>query len=114
MEVVMSAKDLARKECVPCKGGVPALESEDIRKLADQVDGWKVVENHHIEKTYKFDDFAQALEFVNKVGAIAEDQDHHPEIWFTWGKARVTIHTHAVDGLTENDFILAAKIDESA
>jgi len=110
----MSAKDLARMECVPCKGGVPALESDEIGRLADQVEGWRVVDNHHIEKTYKFDDFAQALEFVNKVGAIAEDQDHHPEIWFTWGKVRVSVHTHAVDGLTENDFILAAKIDESA
>ncbi len=103
---------LARKECVPCKGGVPPLSGEELEQLKEQVDGWDVVEEHHISKTYKFPNFVKALAFVNKVGEIAEEQGHHPDIFLTWGKARIKTWTHKIDGLTESDFILAAKIDE--
>ncbi len=103
---------LARKECVPCKGGVPPLKGEELEQLKEQVDGWNVIEEHHIFKTYKFPDFVKALAFVNKVGDIVEEQGHHPDIFLTWGKASIKTWTHKIDGLTESDFILAAKIDE--
>ncbi len=103
---------LSRKECVPCKGGVPPLKGEELEKLKEQVDGWDVIEEHHISKTYKFPNFVKALAFVNKVGGIAEEQGHHPDIFLTWGKASIKTWTHKIVGLTESDFILAAKIDE--
>ncbi len=103
---------LARKECVPCKGGIPPLKGDELNRLSEQVEGWDVIEEHHLSKTYKFPNFVKALEFVNKVGSIAEQQGHHPNIFLTWGKARIEIWTHKIDGLTESDFILAAKIDE--
>ncbi len=103
---------LARKECVPCKGGVPPLKGDELNRLSEQVEGWDVIEEHHLSKTYKFPNFVKALEFVNKVGSIAEQQGHHPNIFLTWGKARIETWTHKIDGLTESDFILAAKIDE--
>ncbi|MBI2149297.1 MAG: 4a-hydroxytetrahydrobiopterin dehydratase [Acidobacteria bacterium] len=104
---------LAEKTCVPCRGGVPPLTAGQIVPLAAQVDNWSVVENHHIEKQFKFPDFKNALVFVNKVGAIAEEQGHHPDIYLAWGKAGIKIWTHKINGLTESDFILAAKIDQS-
>ena len=103
---------LSEKECVPCKGGVPPLKGKELDQLKEQVDGWDVIEEHHIMKTYKFSNFVKALDFVNKVGEIAEEQGHHPDIYLTWGKARIKICTHKINGLTESDFILAAKIDE--
>jgi 4a-hydroxytetrahydrobiopterin dehydratase len=103
---------LSKKECVPCKGGVPPLNGEELERLERQVDRWDVVEEHHITKTYKFSNFVKALAFVNRVGDIAEAQGHHPDIFLTWGKVRITMCTHKIDGLTESDFILAAKIDE--
>jgi len=103
--------DLASKNCVPCKGGVPPLAGAELEGLRKQVPGWEVVNGHHLTRSFKFPDFAQALAFVNKVGAIAEEQGHHPDMFFTWGKADVTTWTHKIDGLTESDFILAAKID---
>ncbi len=103
---------LSKKECVPCKGGVPPLKGEELEKLEKQVDGWDVVEEHHITKTYKFSDFVKVLAFVNRVGDVAEEQGHHPDIYLTWGKVRITMCTHKIDGLTESDFILAARIDE--
>jgi 4a-hydroxytetrahydrobiopterin dehydratase len=103
--------DLASKQCIPCRGGVPPLESGKINELHGQLDpGWKVIDDHHLSREYRFDDFAQALAFVNRVGEIAEREGHHPDIYFTWGKARIDIWTHKIDGLTESDFILAAKI----
>jgi len=102
---------LADKKCVPCQGGVPALKGEAIRGLLHQLEGWTVIEEHHLLKTYNFPDFAKALEFVNRVGALADQQGHHPWIHFTWGKVRILIWTHKIDGLTESDFVLAAKID---
>jgi len=104
--------DLASKTCVPCRGNVPPLAGRDLEALASQVPGWKVVDGHHISREFKFPDFVQALAFVNKVGAIAEEQGHHPDILLSWGKANVTTWTHKINGLTESDFILAAKIDK--
>jgi 4a-hydroxytetrahydrobiopterin dehydratase len=103
--------ELASKTCTPCRGGVPPLAGEELEALAGQVPQWKVVDGHHIVRAFKFSDFAQALAFVNKVGAIAEEQGHHPDILLSWGKAEVTTWTHSINGLTESDFILAAKID---
>ena len=104
----------AEKTCVPCRGGVPPLTAEETRPLQAQVKDWSVVNDHHIERQFKFKDFKTALDFVNKVGAIAEEQGHHPDIFLAWGKVEVRIWTHKIDGLTESDFILAAKIDRAA
>ena len=104
--------ELANKTCVPCRGGVPALKGKELANLHAQLPGWEVVEEHHLLRTYMFPDFRQALDFVNRVGAIAEQQGHHPDIFLAWGKVEVKIWTHKIDGLTESDFILAAKIDQ--
>ena len=104
--------ELVSKTCVPCRGGVPPLKGEELASLQKQVDGWSVVEEHHITKTFKFRDFREALKFVNRVGELAEEQGHHPDIFLAWGKAGITLWTHAIDGLTESDFIMAAKMDQ--
>jgi 4a-hydroxytetrahydrobiopterin dehydratase len=103
--------ELASKNCVPCRGGVPPLKGAELAALAEEVPEWRVVNEHHINRTYAFPDFKTALAFVNRVGAIAEQEGHHPDILLTWGKAEITSYTHKIDGLTESDFILAAKID---
>ena len=105
---------LAEKECVPCKGGVPPLKGEQLERYRAQVPEWKVVNEHHLERAFKFPDFKSALAFTNRVGNLAEEQGHHPDIFLAWGKVSVTIWTHKIDGLTESDFILAAKIDRLA
>ena len=102
---------LAQKKCVPCEGGVSPLKGDGLKQLHNQVQGWEVVDEHHLEKTYTFKNFKEALAFTNKVGAIAEEEGHHPDIYLAWGKVKITIWTHKIDGLTESDFILAAKID---
>ena len=103
---------LADETCEPCRGGVPALKGAELEELARTLGGgWRVVEEHHLEKEFTFPDFAQGLAFTNRVGAIAEAQGHHPDIYLSWGKVRITIWTHKVDGLTRADFVLAAKID---
>jgi 4a-hydroxytetrahydrobiopterin dehydratase len=103
---------LAAKECIPCKGDVPALKGSELKDLAAQLrHGWSVVEEHHLEKQFTFPDFRQALAFTNQIGAVAEAQGHHPDIMLGWGKVGVTIWTHKIEGLTESDFILAAKIE---
>ena len=104
--------ELASKTCVPCRGGMPPLKDQELAALQKQVDGWSVVQEHHITKAYKFPDFRKALEFVNRIGEIAEQQGHHPDIYLAWGEVEVEIWTHKIDGLTESDFILAAKIDQ--
>lgn len=104
-------ENLAEMKCVPCRGGVPALKGEELAELHKLVPQWRVVNAHHIQREFKFPDFKQALEFVNGVGAIAEEEGHHPDIFLAWGKAEITLWTHKVDGLTLSDFILAAKID---
>ena len=103
--------DLAAQNCVPCKGGVPPLKGAALEALGAQAPGWKIFNEHHLEKTYTFPDFAQALAYVNKVGAMAEEQGHHPDLLLAWGKVVVTTWTHKIDGLTESDFVLAAKCD---
>jgi 4a-hydroxytetrahydrobiopterin dehydratase len=104
--------ELSSRQCVPCRGGVPPLQSDEIAPLLKQLNGWEVVNEHHLKKSYRFSDFRESLSFVNRVGEIAEQQGHHPGICFGWGQAEITIWTHKIDGLTESDFILAAKIDE--
>jgi len=104
--------ELASKQCVPCMGGVPPLEGPEITRLLGLLgNGWKVVGNHHLEKQYDFPDFRMALDFTNRVGEVAEGQGHHPDIYLAWGKVVLTIWTHKIDGLTESDFIFAAKAD---
>lgn len=105
---------LVARHCVPCRGGVPPLEPAKISELLEQLDGWAVEEGHHLSKTFKLPDFAQALALVNKIGALAEEEGHHPDLYLSWGAVRVAIWTHKIDGLTESDFILAAKIDQLA
>ncbi|HXZ82037.1 MAG TPA: 4a-hydroxytetrahydrobiopterin dehydratase [Terriglobales bacterium] len=104
--------ELAAKSCVPCRGGVPPLAGEELNKLHKQVSQWQVVEGHHLKRAFTFPDFRQALDFTNRVGEIAEREGHHPDICLSWGKAEITIWTHKINGLTESDFILAAKIDQ--
>ena len=103
--------DLAEMACVPCRGGVPPLEGEALDAIASQVADWSVVDGHHIEREFGFPDFLEALAFTNEVGALAEAEGHHPDIYLAWGKVGIKIWTHKIDGLTESDFVLAAKID---
>ena len=105
--------DLADQRCVPCRGGVPSLDAEAIAPLLAQLRDWTVIENHHLAKRYPLPDFARALELVNRIGAIAEEQGHHPDLYLAWGKVEVRIWTHKIDGLTESDFVLAAKCDRA-
>jgi 4a-hydroxytetrahydrobiopterin dehydratase len=103
---------LADKECVPCKGGAAPLKGPALEKLAQQLGtGWQVIGEHHLEREFKFKDFREALSFTNRVGELAEAQGHHPDIFLTWGKVKLTLWTHKVDGLTESDFVFAAKAD---
>jgi 4a-hydroxytetrahydrobiopterin dehydratase len=105
--------ELAAMECIPCRGGVPPLQGKELEQLQERLQGdWEVVNEHHLTKEYSFPDFRQALDFTNKVGELAEQQGHHPDIQLSWGKVGVTIWTHKIDGLTESDFVLAAKIDQ--
>lgn len=104
-------EDLADKACVPCRGGVPPLKGAELAALAARLPDWRVVDEHHLTRDFKFKNFTGVLEFVNRVGAVAEDQNHHPDILLAWGRARVDIWTHKIDGLTESDFIFAAKVN---
>jgi len=103
--------ELANRNCVPCRGDTPPLKGEELEGLRRQVPGWEVVEEHHLRRTFKFKNFREALGFVNRVGELAEEQGHHPDISFGWGYTEVTVFTHKVDGLTESDFVFAAKVD---
>ncbi len=107
-----AACSLSERECKPCQGGVPPLAGEELNALQSQLgNGWKVIEGHHLEKEYTFKNFEEALTFTNKVGALAEEIFHHPDIYLAWGKVKITIWTHKIDGLNEADFIFAAKAD---
>ncbi len=107
--------DLASKECIPCKGGIPPLQGDELAALdAELGNGWQVVDGHHLVKEYRFKNFQEALDFTVRVGALAEEVNHHPEICVTWGRATITIWTHKIDGLTESDFVWAAKADQLA
>ena len=103
--------DLAKKHCTPCRGGVPPLSGAALEQFERGLPFWKVVEEHHLEKSFLFRDFATALDFVVRVGGVAEQEGHHPDLCLSWGKVDVKIFTHKIRGLSENDFILAAKID---
>jgi 4a-hydroxytetrahydrobiopterin dehydratase len=105
------SEQLADKKCVPCRGGIPPLAGKELEALHNKVPAWSVIDEHHIQRTLRFPDFKQALNFVNQVGEVAEGEGHHPDILLTWGKVEITIWTHKINGLTESDFILAAKID---
>jgi 4a-hydroxytetrahydrobiopterin dehydratase len=107
---------LAQMRCVPCRGGEPALSEAEVTALLAQVPGWHVVEAEgvkRLEKTFDFDNFAHALAFTDRVGALAEEQDHHPVLTTEWGRVKVVFWTHAVGGLHQNDFIMAARTDEA-
>jgi 4a-hydroxytetrahydrobiopterin dehydratase len=103
--------ELASKTCVPCKGGTPPLKGEELDELRRQVPEWEVVEEHHLRRRFRFRNFRESLRFINEVGELAEEQGHHPDISFGWGYAEITVWTHKIDGLTESDFIFAAKVD---
>lgn len=111
---MLTLNDLANRACVPCHGGVPKLAGEEIARLLPQLQEWEVIGEHHLKKSYKFPNFRQALEFVTRVGEVAEREGHHPDLRFGWGYCDIEIYTHAIDGLSESDFILAAKIDKES
>ena len=104
--------DLASRQCIPCQGGVDPLKGEDLAALERELgNDWKVVDEHHLTKTYRFPDFKQALEHTNRLGELAEEVGHHPEITLGWGRVEVELYTHKIDGLAEADFVWAAKAD---
>ncbi|HBL31227.1 MAG TPA: 4a-hydroxytetrahydrobiopterin dehydratase [Acidobacteria bacterium] len=107
----MDSESLTARRCKPCEGGVAALTGAELDDLAGRLDGWSVVDGRQLEKDYRFKDFATALAFVNRLGAVAEEEGHHPDVFLAWGRVKVTLWTHAIGGLSENDFILAAKAD---
>ncbi len=105
--------DLAKKTCIPCKGGVPPMKGAKLDDLLEKLkNDWKIIKEHQLEKEYSFKNFKEALNFTIKVGELAENQGHHPDIFLAWGKVKLTIWTHKIDGLTESDFIFAAKADK--
>ena len=108
--------DLTKKKCVPCEGGVIPFDISEIHKYQKIVDGWDIIEdekkNFYLNKKFKFKNFLNSQNFINRVGEISENEGHHPDISFGWGYAEIKITTHAIEGLSENDFILAAKIDQ--
>jgi len=107
--------ELAKRHCVPCQGGTPRLRGEAIAALRGQLHrDWRVIDEHHLERTFRFRDFREALAFVNRVGELAEAEQHHPDLHLAWGKVTMQVWTHKIDGLSDNDFILAAKADQLA
>lgn len=109
----MAKVDLTKQKCVPCEGGVEPMKREEFQQYLGQISDWEVVEDKKLAKKFKFKDFKEALAFVNKVGALAEEENHHPNIFiYGWNKVKITLTTHAIGGLSLNDFILASKIDK--
>ncbi len=105
--------ELSGEKCTPCREGAEPLGEEEIERYMENLDdGWEAVDSHHIRRTFEFEDFQEALDFVNRVGEVAEEEGHHPNIEFTWGEATVKFYTHKIDGLHENDFIMASKVDD--
>ena len=108
--------DLSKKKCVPCNGEIPGFDIKEIHKYLKKVDGWEVKADddkiYFLIKEFKFKNFQESQDFVNKVAEIAEIEGHHPDIWFGWGYAKIKIFTHAINGLHESDFISAAKVDQ--
>ena len=113
---ILIMSDLLNKKCVPCEGGIKAFDISEIHKYQKKVDGWEIIQNdkkaYLLEKKFEFKNFLDSQKFVNEVGRVSEDEGHHPDIIFGWGYAKINITTHAITGLSENDFILAAKIDK--
>jgi 4a-hydroxytetrahydrobiopterin dehydratase len=109
-----AVKDLADRECVPCRGGVPPLSGERVEALLREVPGWAAPGGRHLERRYRVEDFAAALALANRIGEMAERQRHHPELCLGWGYVQVKVWTHKIDGLTESDFVFAAKCDRLA
>ena len=111
------SEDLLKKKCLPCEGGVIPFDISEIHKYQKKVDGWEIKEDENkiffLHKKFKFENFIKSQNFVNEVGKISEEEGHHPDISFGWGYAEIKITTHAIKGLSENDFILAAKIDKA-
>jgi 4a-hydroxytetrahydrobiopterin dehydratase len=104
--------ELADRKCEPCSAGTPPLRRDQIERLrASLQPGWEVVDQHHLERVFRFPDFRQALAFTNRVGELAEEEQHHPDLHLGWGRVKVLLFTHKIDGLSDNDFILASKID---
>ena len=103
---------LTDKRCVPCEGGVPKLSAERVQELLKEIPGWEAPQGHHLHRIFRFPDFKQGLDFVNRAGEIAEQEGHHPDLLLAWGRVEVTVFTHSIDGLSENDFVLAAKIGQ--
>jgi len=113
IEMKFSENTLAKKKCVPCSSGTPPLRGKEVHELKKQLgNNWSLIDEHHLEKEYLFPDFRKALTFTNKIGELAEREGHHPDIYLSWGKVKISLWTHKIDGLSENDFILAAKCDE--
>lgn len=109
----MEACELGKRDCVPCKGAVPPLVGEAVHSLLQQLaNGWEVVDEHHLVKAYRFKNFREALDFTNRVGELAEEQGHHPDIHLAWGLVKLVVWTHKINGLTESDFVFAAKADQ--
>jgi 4a-hydroxytetrahydrobiopterin dehydratase len=106
--------NLADRQCIPCKGGVAPLSATQIVPLLAQLEGWEAIDDHHLIRRYKLRNFVDALALVNRIGAIAEEQNHHPDMVLAWGQVEVTIWTHKINGLTESDFVFAAKCDRAA
>jgi len=107
--------DLSQKKCIPCQGGISPLKSSSLLELLQQLEkGWKVIDEHHLVKEYFFKDFNEALVFTNRVSALAEEEGHHPDILLSYGKVKIELWTHKINGLAESDFILAAKIEKQA
>lgn len=109
----MATSNLADRKCVPCLGGMPPLTAEEIAPLLGQLDGWQVEDNKKLIKAFRFKNFVEAVDFVNAIAPVAEAEGHHPDLYVRWGQVRVYLWTHKIDGLTESDFVMAAKIDRA-
>ena len=111
--IEMDDSELASKICIPCQGGVPPLSENETEELITKLNPqWEIVNNHHLRREWKFDNFKDALDFTNLAGLICEEQNHHADFELSWGRVQVIIFTHKIDGLVESDFILAAKFDK--
>ncbi len=104
--------ELASKTCEACRSDTPPMQSNEIGELSPQIPDWEIVEDHHLRRAFRFKNFREALDFVNNVGELAEEQGHHPELHFGWGHVELEVWTHKIDGLTQSDFVFAAKVDQ--
>ena len=111
--IEMDDSELASKICIPCQGGVPSLSVNEMEELITELSPeWKIIDNHHLLREWKFENFQRALDFTNVAGSICEEQNHHADFELSWGRVQTIIFTHKIDGLVESDFILAAKFDK--